>query len=339
MWFYKLLRLNSMIHSHRLKLAGVALLNSLGMRHLCVRLDPTMRCNLRCLMCGSSVEDEDPKYKTQFTMEEISRIMEVFLPYTLQFYLGCQREPTMYKPFGEIVRMAKRQYGVPMVGIVTNGQLLTRDHLTELADHGLDEMTLSVHGIERETFERFMPPSKFEKHIRLMEEIQSLRASRKRAFRLRVNYVVNQDTLHELPHVLDVYSKYKIDVMQVRPMKVRTMLYEKGGLDERQRQVYRQTVSQMRQQARDLGIIFIANDSGVYARRPAESAILQEEIAHFIAPSDARNHRVHWWEETYPQYRRRTKWYRGVARKCLTSRQALCESIESRLGFLDYDIS
>lgn len=224
MWFYRLLRLNSMVRNHRIKLAGIALLNSLGMRHLCIRFDPTMRCNLHCLMCGSSIEDNDPKYKMQFTMEETSRIMEVFLPYALQFYIGCQREPTMYKQFIEIVRIAKRQHGVPMVGMVSNGQLLTHDHLLELADHRLDELTLSVHGIHKETFERFMPPAKFEKHIHLMEDIRTLRESREKAFRLRVNYVVNQDTLDELPHVLDVYSKYKIDVMQVRPMKVRTML-------------------------------------------------------------------------------------------------------------------
>jgi MoaA/NifB/PqqE/SkfB family radical SAM enzyme len=339
MWFYRLLRLNSMFHNHRIKLAGVGLLNALGMRHLCVRLDPTMRCNLRCLMCGSSIEDDNPKYKMQFTMEETSHIMEIFLPYTLQFYLGCQREPTMYKQFPEIVRMAKRQYGVPMVGLVTNGQLLTRDHLLTLAEHGLDELTLSVHGIERETFERFMPPGKFDKHVRLMEEVKTLRESREKVFRLRINYVVNQDTLHELPRVLDVYSKYRIDVIQVRPMKVRTMLYEKGGLDEQQLHAYRQTVNRMRQQARDLGIVFIANDSGVYAKKAGDSAIIQEEIAHFIAPPDAKSQRVHWWEETYPQYCRRTKWYRRVARKCLTSRQVLCEGIESRLGFLDYDIS
>ena len=40
-----------MVRDPRLKLAGVALAHASGLRHLVVRLDPVVACNLRCTMC------------------------------------------------------------------------------------------------------------------------------------------------------------------------------------------------------------------------------------------------------------------------------------------------
>ena len=79
---------------------------------------------------------------------EIERIAEVFFPWAVQLYVGCGTEPTTYKGFVDIIALGKK-YKVPMVGLVTNGQLLTAEHLEKLVDLGLDELTLSTHGVER----------------------------------------------------------------------------------------------------------------------------------------------------------------------------------------------
>jgi molybdenum cofactor biosynthesis enzyme MoaA len=59
--------------------------------------------------------------------------------------VGCGAEPTLYKDFPEIVRLAK-QSGVPNVSMVTNDKILTERHIEFLIDYGLDEVMISVHG-------------------------------------------------------------------------------------------------------------------------------------------------------------------------------------------------
>jgi hypothetical protein len=61
--FYQLLNLNRVVRSHRLKFAGLLALYSLRQRHLWLRFDPVMSCNLRCQMCYFS----DPSFVNEHT--------------------------------------------------------------------------------------------------------------------------------------------------------------------------------------------------------------------------------------------------------------------------------
>jgi MoaA/NifB/PqqE/SkfB family radical SAM enzyme len=338
MWFYRLLQANAAIRSHRLKLAGLAGLKVLGARHLCLRFDPTMRCNLHCTMCQVTPREQDAKYRLEYSWQEVEQIAAVYLPHALQLYIGCRREPTMYKQFPEIVRMAKQTYRVPMVGLVTNGQLLTRDCLMELADVGLDELTVSSHGLEPSTYESLMLPARHQRHLELMKDFQTLRHTQQPMFRVRVNFVVSQDTLSELPRVLDVYAWYGVHVVQVRPMKVwLPMRYDKGGLTDSQLRFYRESVQNLRRRARDLDITLLANSTGVYATKPSDSAILAEEVVHYVSPGEPQ--KVRWWEESFADYCRRTHWCRRVIGACLSSRRTLIRRTQQIPGLLDYDVS
>ncbi len=136
---YQLMRLNRAIKDHRIKFAGVLLLNILRSRHLAVRFDPIMACNLSCRMCHfSNDEFRKTRKKGGFNSNEIDRLAKMFFPRTLQVVFGCKAEPTLYKDFPDLVKIAK-SYGVPYVGLVSNGQLITEEHIKQLVNYGLNE--------------------------------------------------------------------------------------------------------------------------------------------------------------------------------------------------------
>src|SRR5271166_3298103 len=189
---YQLLKLNRLVRSHRIKFAGLLSLYWLHRRHLALRFDPTLACNLRCQMCYFS----DPTFlgavgkRQRLTGEDIERIAEVFFPWLLQLYIGCGTEPTTYKDFVHIIELGK-QYKVPMIGLVTNGMLLTEEHLTQFVELGLDELTLSTHGVERETYERLMRRASYDKFLEVLEQIAGLKKQRRATLpELRLNYTV-----------------------------------------------------------------------------------------------------------------------------------------------------
>lgn len=149
--FYALLKLHKRIKSPRLKLLGLGLAFAVGFRHLSVRLDPTLRCNLACRMCYFSGEGYKAKAGGLIQRDELEGLAKTLFPHAFQLVLGCGAEPTLARHYHEFFRLAKR-YGVPDVSMVTNGQLIERDDLEKMADAGVNELILSVHGVREATY-------------------------------------------------------------------------------------------------------------------------------------------------------------------------------------------
>ncbi|RCW30028.1 radical SAM protein [Marinilabilia salmonicolor] len=119
MTFYSLLRLHKRIKSRRLKLLGLFAASHLGLRHLSVRIDPVLGCNLACRMCYYSSPEHRRSHTGIHSAEEFSEIARGLFPRAFQLIVGCGAEPTKHPHFLEFFRLA-RKYGVPDVGIVTN---------------------------------------------------------------------------------------------------------------------------------------------------------------------------------------------------------------------------
>ena len=164
----KLLKINKLIGSPRLKFAAALALDTIGMRHLIIRFDPVMACNIRCGMCYFSSNNWLAAHPAKrFEDDEIERLAAMFLPKALQFHIGCGAEPTLYKNFPKLAELGKR-YSVPFVGFTTNAQLLTAEKSAALVSARLDEITISTHGTSRETYERLMKKASY---ARLHEKI------------------------------------------------------------------------------------------------------------------------------------------------------------------------
>jgi molybdenum cofactor biosynthesis enzyme MoaA len=213
-----LVRLNRAIKNNSIKFFAVYIADVLGLRYTIVRFDPISACNLRCQMCYFS----DPHWlqdnRGKFSREEIEKIAREFFPRALQLYVGCSMEPTVYKDFPSIIKMAST-YRVPFISMVSNGQLITEAHLNQLIDHGLKELTLSTHGVRRETYERLMVNASYDKFLTLLSALKRLKQAKGSSTpRLRLNYTVNPDNLAELQNFFDVFGEFEVATLQVRPI-------------------------------------------------------------------------------------------------------------------------
>lgn len=59
--FYSLLKIFNKLHSSRLKYLGILGLYMLKKRYICLSVDPTCACNLKCRMCYFNAENEANK--------------------------------------------------------------------------------------------------------------------------------------------------------------------------------------------------------------------------------------------------------------------------------------
>jgi MoaA/NifB/PqqE/SkfB family radical SAM enzyme len=330
--FYQLLRLNRVVRSHRLKFAGLMGLYWLRQRHLWLRFDPVMACNLRCQMCYFS----DPGFKSagRFSPGEIERIAETFFPWAVQLYLGCGTEPTMYKGFVDIIALGKK-YKVPMVGMVTNGQLLTLEHIGKLVELGLDELTLSTHGVERETYERMMRRASFDKFLEVLDQLEATKKGRGSTRpELRMNYTVNAQNLEELARFFDVYGKYTLRTLQVRPIVDlgNTECTDKDMTPHLAR--YNQILGSIERTCRQKGIRLLANYEDVTYEKKTTRAALAPEVVVYLSPQDLSKQGFDWRHESYLDYCRRTHWSRTLLKKVITG----ATELEAPSPYLSYKV-
>lgn len=214
---YSLLKINRFIKNPTLKKLAIWILHVSGRRYLAVFLDPVLACNLRCRMCYFSNEEKRKTMKGLFTEEDLPRIAEVIFPRALKLQIGCGAEPSLFKHNAEIVRLG-RQYGVPYISYTTNANLLTPEEIDKLLAAGLNEFTISLHGVKKHTYEDLMQGAFYDRFMSALNDISAAK-NRFPDFKLRINFTVNEQNIEELSGFFDAFGDMKIDILQVRPVQ------------------------------------------------------------------------------------------------------------------------
>jgi len=215
-YIYRILKLNTWIRNKRIKLFGIWTFHVLGKRYIGIFLDPVLACNFRCQMCYFSNAEKRKSYKGILQYEEIKQIASALFHRALKLQIGCGAEPTLHKDLTHIIALGK-QYHIPYISLTTNGSLLTKDSLEEMIQAGLNEITLSAHGLTKETYERFMVNGSFETFKQLLATLSEIKKQYPE-FQIRINYTINKDNLDELSYLWDVVGE-NIDVLQLRPIQ------------------------------------------------------------------------------------------------------------------------
>lgn len=215
--FYSLLKVVGSIRSPFVRHCGVLAFYLLKKRYLGLYLDPTKACNLKCRMCFFSGESHKHPDRTQLSLDDYKSMADAMFHRVMRLQIGCGAEPTLYKELVQLVRIG-RERRVPHISLTTNGNLLTNEKLEALAEAGLDELILSVHGLTKATYEYLMQHARFDVFMRLLGDLKEVKAKHP-GFKLRINYTVNENNVDDLLLFPDVFAGLDVDVLQVRPIQ------------------------------------------------------------------------------------------------------------------------
>ncbi len=214
---YQLLKIYQRIKSPRIKLMGILALHVMRRRYLNVYLDPVMGCNIQCQMCYFSIEEKRKELHARFSEDDLEAIAKAIYHRALKLQIGCGAEPTLYKDLEKLVKRGK-DAGIPYVSMTTNGNLLDEEKLRSLIKAGLNEITVSTHGLTRDTYEKLMKFGNYDKFLRLIAACKAVKADHP-DFKIRINYTVNEDNVEELVQFQEVFKDVKPDVVQLRPIQ------------------------------------------------------------------------------------------------------------------------
>ena len=137
-----------------------------------VQIESTNICNAKCVFCPrDDMERRQGIMDMALFRKIVDECVELGIEHVRMHNYG---EPFVDRALVEKVRYAK-QKGVPQVGMISNGSLITEDVARGMIEAGLDAINISVDASGREVFESTRIGLKYDKVIANVERLLALR--------------------------------------------------------------------------------------------------------------------------------------------------------------------
>jgi len=194
--------------------------------------------------------------KGSIKKEDLSLIAGALFHRALKLQIGCGAEPSLF-PYNKELILLGKQNKIPYISITTNANLFSPDDWWKLADTGIDEFTLSMHGVTQQSYEYFMKGASYEKYLEAMKTLTDIKETHPK-LKIRLNYTINKDNLVELQSFFDTFGCYKFDILQLRPIQPLGDTDYKFFSWEDIYYQYDQIIGKLKKQCEDRGIVCIA---------------------------------------------------------------------------------
>lgn len=288
-----------------------------------------MACNLRCKMCYFTDADYVKTLKGQFKEEDLNQVAKAIFKRALKLQIGCGTEPTLYKNLEQIVALGK-QYKVPYISLTTNANLLTEEKIESLLKAGLHEFTISLHGVNKESYESFMKKASYEKFHNAFKAFQKLKA--KYNFRVRINYTFNKDNFYELRDFFKHFDGESFDILQIRPIqKIGNTEYNDFDLDSI-RKDYPALINTIRESCKKNNITLLAPDTIPDNKAVNDSSLIFDYTFCYISPQKFWKEGFEWKQESFNDFSRKIGWSHTLFSNIFKSKATL-KSLSNRLNY------
>lgn len=191
-----------------------------GMHHIptlppFVVVETTNLCNFRCIMCDhiSMV-----RKKIHMDISTYKKIIDDMASTGLK-RLGLSRfgEPLLHPSITEMIRYSKGK-GIKRVTMSSNGALLTEKLSEDIILSGLDDLSFSIDGSTKETFERIRVGGNFDKVVYNIERFLMIRKKLGANKPLvRINAVLMEENREEFSEIVKKWRPIA-DGVRVSPM-------------------------------------------------------------------------------------------------------------------------
>jgi radical SAM protein with 4Fe4S-binding SPASM domain len=176
-------------------------------------IEVTNACNLNCDFC--------PRYNlsrgTGFMEFDLFKLVIRRINEMGARYVNINRfgESLVHPQFLEMLRYAKDQ-GIPNLGYVSNGQLLTPDVVEEMVQAGIDRITISLDTLDKEEYEKHRKGAQLEKTVNNLNYLIEYRnkLGRQKPI-ISINSVLIADNFEQMERIFRRYVN-KVNFIEFR---------------------------------------------------------------------------------------------------------------------------
>jgi MoaA/NifB/PqqE/SkfB family radical SAM enzyme len=226
-----------------------------------IQFSPEHRCNLRCVMCWSTVARNNgitPLMDQKLPENTLLRFkkLEPYIPYFQSLALNGSGEPLLSPALPGILEILAGKKAPPIT-FTSHLQLLNRKRAEMIVKSGVTNVTVSVDAACKETFERIRTPSKWEKLLRALDLLNTVKrelGSESPQICFAMNCM--RQNIEELPGLVDFAHQHG----GAWVLATNTIIYDEGMRDQAlvdYPELTRAMVLEAKRRAAQYGIRFI----------------------------------------------------------------------------------
>ena len=178
-------------------------------------LETTRRCNLRCIHCAVSEENNLGNYPWEdMPIEVFQKLLPLLRTYKPMVQLSGHGETFLHPNFMEMLEEVARA-GCP-VSFQTNGTLLNPRNIERIVRAGVHSLVISIDAASPELFDKIRRLARFDK---IIENIRLINETKKRLGtdkpQLGFEFSAMRQNIHELPAVVALAGDLGVANLQV----------------------------------------------------------------------------------------------------------------------------
>lgn len=139
-----------------------------------VYLSLTTRCNLRCLMCGVSIEPSSES--DELSTAECKRLIDQVASLGIGHLIFSGGEPLLRRDILDLIEYAVSR-NIVMVDIITNGMLIDEDAAKNLTRIGLNHITFSIDGL-KDAHDSIRGKGSYQKTVQAVDSVNKYKKDR-----------------------------------------------------------------------------------------------------------------------------------------------------------------
>jgi len=165
-------------------------------------IESTNVCNLYCPFCATTFKNWGPYKKGFIDSSLFKRVIDEGVTNELcSIKLSFRGEPLLHPNLAQMVAYAKKK-GIIDIYFNTNATLLNEEKINQLIDSGLDRISISFEGIDKQVYEKYRVGARYEDVVKNIENLRHIRDKRSMSHpQIRVQTVL-------LPELRDEFSEY-----------------------------------------------------------------------------------------------------------------------------------
>jgi radical SAM protein with 4Fe4S-binding SPASM domain len=181
-----------------------------------VQVEPTTRCNLRCLLCPVTSGMNRPGGDMDGRL--FQKILQEMGDYLFLVLLWDWGEPFLNPNIYEMIASARAR-GIKVISSTNIHPFANRSKADQLVKSGLDTLILAVDGLTQETYQHYRVGGSLASVFTGIENI----VARKRALnsptpRLNLRFTVNRRNEPEIPRLKDLARSLGVDVLTLNKL-------------------------------------------------------------------------------------------------------------------------
>jgi len=179
-----------------------------------LQVEPTLACNLACIMCPWTAYREEALHRG-IMQPHIWEAVKPALKDAQWIDFTGGGEPLLQPRLPQWMHEAKQEGCI--VGLLSNGLLLNPELAEKLIEAGIDWICFSMDSPEKAHYERIRVGSNFDVVYRNIKHFSEARAERTK---IMLNYVMMRSNFHQIQDMVQLASKLGIDQINFKQCEV-----------------------------------------------------------------------------------------------------------------------